>query len=148
MSMQTILSTVQPALTAIIISAAVAGAGYLYQWGVQRLPTNAQQTINTLAHTAAQAIEQKYTDASPGGALKKQEAMNAVAAMCQEMGLRFNESSASAAIEAAVYAMNLYQTFSVPASGVSTDTQILPIVTTPAPVATTPTPAPGASPAK
>ncbi|HVU70225.1 MAG TPA: phage holin, LLH family [Ktedonobacteraceae bacterium] len=136
MSIQTILSAVQPELAAIIISAAVAGAGYLYQWGIQRLPTNAQKTINTLAHTAAQAIEQKYADTSPGGALKKQEAMNAVAAMCQEMGLRFNESSASAAIEATVYAMNLYRRFSAPATETSQETRPLPaMATTPAPEA-------------
>jgi hypothetical protein len=64
--------------------------------------------------------------------------MNAVTAMCRELGLTFNESNASAAIESAVYLMNLYQKFRTPPIPASQDTHLLPIVTTPAP-------APGAS---
>ena len=138
MDFQTILNAVQPELITLVIAAAVGAASYLYQWGIQRLPANAQKIINGLAQTATQAIEQKYANQTPGGALKKQEAMSAVAAMSKELGLQFNENNASAAIESAVYAMNLYQKFREPATGVSQDTHVLPIVTTPAP-------APGAS---
>lgn len=135
---QTIINAVQPEAIIIVLAAVLSGAGYLYQWGVQRLPANAQKIINGLAQTATQAIEQKYADNNPGGALKKQQAMDMIADMCKELGLRFNESSASAAIESAVYALNLYQKFRAPVSGVSKDTQVLQAVTTPAP-------APGAS---
>jgi len=133
---QIILNAVQPELLAIVIAAAIGGAGYLYQWAVQRLPANVQKVVNGLAQTATQAIEQKYADQAPGGAIKKQEAMQTVAAMSKELGLQFNESNASAAVESAVYAMNLYQKFRAPATQASQDTQVMPaVVTTPAPQA-------------
>lgn len=134
MDFQTILNAIQPEAIIIVVAAAVGAAGYLYQWGVQRLPANAQKTINGLAQTATQAIEQKYSDQNPGSALKKQEAMQVIAAMCKELGLAFNENNASAAIEAAVYAMNLYQKFRAPAIQARTETTVLPaMVNTPAP---------------
>lgn len=129
-----------PELVTIVIAVATGGAAYFYQWGVQRLPANAQKIVNGLAQTATQAVEQKYANQTPGGALKKQEAMNAVAAMCKELGLSFNESNASAAIESAIYAMNLYQKFRSPTALASQDTKVMPAV-----IVNTPAPASGAS---
>ena len=108
MDLQTIMNAVQPEAIIIVLAFVLGGAGYLYQWGVQRLPDNAQKIINGLAQTATQAIEQKYADNNPGSALKKQEAMNGLADMCKELGLSFNAQNASAAIESAVYMMNLF----------------------------------------
>lgn len=142
MDFQTVLNAIQPEAIVIVVAAAVGAAGYLYQWGVQRLPANAQKIVNGLAQTATQAIEQKCREQSPGGAIKKQQAMTIVAAMCKELGLAFSESNASAAIESAVYAMNLYQKFRAPAVQASTDTSVLPAVVN------TPAPASGASAAK
>ncbi len=133
------INAIQPELLTIVIAAAVGAAGYGYQWAVQRLPPVAQKTINAVAQTVVQAIEQKYRVQSPGGALKKQEAMAAVAAICQEMKVPFHLSSANAAIESAVYAMNLYRAFGDPVPTTPAidhlETHILPaVVKTPMPV--------------
>lgn len=109
MDMGAIWSAIQPEVAAIIISAAVGAAGYLYQWGVQRLPANVRQQVQGLADTVAQAVEQKYSAGSPGGAFKKQEAMTMLRDVCKSLGLPLDSAHASAAIEAAVFGLNLFQ---------------------------------------
>src|SRR6266851_148557 len=76
MDIQTILNAIQPAFIIIVIAAAMSAAGYFYQWGVQKLPANAQKILDGLAKTVVQAIEQKYADNNTGSTLKKQQAMN------------------------------------------------------------------------
>ncbi len=110
MDFQTIINAITPELITLVLSAAVAGGAYLYQWGVQRLPANMRTQIQALADTAVQAIEQKYAgQSSPGGPIKKQEAMQMLGDICKSLGLPLDQAHASAAIEAAVYGINLFQ---------------------------------------
>jgi|SRR5579875_237998 hypothetical protein len=102
-----IINALQPELICLVVCAAIAGAAYLYQWALQRLPANVQKIISVLARTVAQAVEQKYSAGDPGGAVKKQEAMTTMQAICQGLGLPFDAAYASAEIEAAVYMINL-----------------------------------------
>jgi hypothetical protein len=134
MDIQTILNAIQPAFIIIVIAAAMSAAGYFYQWGVQKLPANAQRILDGLAKTVVQAIEQKYADNNTGSTLKKQQAMNMLADMSEELGIAFNTNNASAAIEAAVYALNLWQKYKAPPALADPNTkQISAITTTPAP---------------
>lgn len=125
MDIQSILNTIQPEIVSFTIAAAVGIAAYIYQWGVQRLPTNVRQQVQKIADTTVQAIEQKYNSGSPGGALKKQEAMQMLADICKSLGLPLDQAHASAAIEAAVYGLNLFQ--KKPLSSETTQVQSLPI---------------------
>lgn len=109
MDFGTIWNAVQPEVIIVALAAAFSGATYAYQWGVQRLPASMRAHINDLAQTAVQAIEQKYQNGSPGGALKKQEAMRLLLSLCQSLKLPIDTAHASAAIEAAVFALNLLE---------------------------------------
>ncbi len=121
-----IFTTMQPELVSIVVAGAVGVVAYLYQRAIQGLPTNLQKLFDELAQVATQAVEQTYAASNPGGALKKQAAMQTIAAMSHELGLKFNERHASAAIESAVYNMNLYQHYYQPAPTSSLDSSILP----------------------
>lgn len=111
MDIQAILNTLQPELASIVICVTVGAAAYLYQWGVQRLPANLKSIVQGLAGTVVQATEQKYSLNSPGGTLKKQEAMTALAQICKDLRIPLANDYASAAIEAAVYVLNLHDNF-------------------------------------
>lgn len=109
MDIGTILNAISPEIFTLVIATAIGAAGYLYQRGVQRLPASMRAQVQGLADTVAQAVEQKYRAGSPGGALKKQEAMTMLSDICQVLKLPLDSAHASAAIEAAVYTMNLFQ---------------------------------------
>ena len=111
----------------VALAAAFSGATYLYQWGVQRLPTAMRTHINDLAQTAVQAVEQKYKDNSPGGALKKQEAMQLLLSLCQSLKLPIDAAHASAAIEAAVFALNLLEPSTTPPQTPTTEKPTAPV---------------------
>ncbi|MGH2480127.1 MAG: phage holin [Ktedonobacteraceae bacterium] len=103
-----ILNVLTPELTSIIVCLAASTAAYLYQQAVQRLPANIRTHVQALANTTVAAIEQKYSDGSPGGALKKQEAMQMLLNVCNSLHIPLDATHASAAIEAAVYSMNMW----------------------------------------
>lgn len=102
-----IINAFMPELTSIIICMAVAEAAYLYQVTVQRLPQSVRAHVQALAGTVVAAIEQKYNTGSPGRTIKKQEAMQMLLTVCQSLKIPLDTTHASAAIEAAVYELNM-----------------------------------------
>lgn len=122
-----LINYLTPAAAGILLCAAIACAAAAYQKFLQGLPDNMRTQVANLADTVTNAIEQKYLGQNPGGALKKQEAMQMLSAICKALGLTLNENHASAAIESAVYAMNLYHRFRQSATSPHQETQALPI---------------------
>src|SRR5258708_34849515 len=105
--MQSLANYFAPTLAAIIGCVTITIAAYAYQKTMQKLPANVQQQIQNLAHIVVQAIEQKYHLADTGAALKKQEAMTMLASIARSLDIPLDTTHASAAIEAAVYSLNL-----------------------------------------
>ena len=130
MDFWTIWNAVQPELIVVALAAVGGGASYLYQWGVQRLPAAMRSHMADLTDTTVRAIEQKYSAGSPGGDIKKQEAMQLLLSLCQGLHISLNTIHASAAIEAAVYELNLMSGKPAPATTTEKPTAIMPSVTT------------------
>jgi Bacteriophage holin of superfamily 6 (Holin_LLH) len=106
--LETLINYLAPTAVGIILCAAAATAGTAYQKAVQNLPASVRAQVTSLAAMVTNAIEQKYLANSPGGALKKQEAMQMLLQISQHLGIPLDATHASAAIESAVYTMNLY----------------------------------------
>lgn len=102
-----IVNALMPELTSLVLCLGAAGAAFLYHQTVQRLPASVRTHVDALAHTAVAAIEQKYSAGSPGGAIKKQEAVQLLFNLCKSLGVPLNTTHANAAIEAAVYELNM-----------------------------------------
>jgi hypothetical protein len=80
-------------------------AAWLYQQLIQRLPDRQREALSQFAHMAVLSTEQLYSDLSGSG--KKEEAMNALAAIFKSFGLPVPGTTAlSAAIEAEVWLMH------------------------------------------
>lgn len=103
-----IWNAIQPEVVILALALAGGGASYLYQWALQRLPAQMRTHMQDLAQTAVTAIEQKYKGGNPGSEIKKQEAMELLLDLCQDLKLPINLTHASAAIEAAVFALNAF----------------------------------------
>ncbi len=104
-----LVPSIAPTAIGVITCAVIASATILYQAFSKRLSYAAQRQISDLAGTVVKAIEQKYEQLGPGGMQKKQEAMTILQSLCRSLKLPLSDTHASIAIEAAVYAMNLYQ---------------------------------------
>lgn len=101
-----IMNALMPELTSLVLCLGAAGAAFLYHQTVQRLPASVRTHVDALAHTAVAAIEQKYSTGSPGGAIKKQEAVQLLFNLCKSLGVPLNATHANAVIEAAVFELN------------------------------------------
>ena len=115
--MDPIIQTIIPGTAGIVVALAIGAIAWGYQYAVQLLPANISTQLKDIAETAVQAIEQKYKN-QPASAIsapantnaaKKKEALTIIEEICTELRIPFNENHADAAIEAAVYAMNLFK---------------------------------------
>jgi hypothetical protein len=107
---QSIMNAAGPTLAGIIICLAIVAATYTYQSLLQRLPANVRDQVERLAGMVVPAIEQQFADSvTTTGRQKKQAAMDMINAICQSLHIPLDITHASAAIEAAVYALNQAQ---------------------------------------
>lgn len=92
-------------LAIVLFPLIISLAAWLYQHLIQWLPDRQRATLSQFARMAVTSTEQLYSDLSGSG--KKQEAMNALAALFKSFGLPVPGAAAlSAAIEAEVWLMH------------------------------------------
>ena len=108
--LEAIINSITPVLVSALIAFAVGVVVYLYQFLLQRLPMNAQRIVQELASIVVNAIEQTYAEQNLDGPAKKQQAMKMMQNITASWHIPFDQTYANAAIEAAVYTLNLHKT--------------------------------------
>jgi LL-H family phage holin len=108
--LEAIINSITPVLVSALIAFAVGVVVYLYQFLLQRLPMNAQRIVQELASIVVNAIEQTYAEQNLDGPAKKQQAMKMMQNITASWHIPFDQAYANAAIEAAVYSLNLHKT--------------------------------------
>jgi len=98
-----------PTIATIVACLAIALAAYAYQNLVQLLPQSMREHVDAIAQMAVRAVEQRYSNADPGATTSRQKKNDALSIMNSVAGalkIPMDAQHASAAIEAAVYALN------------------------------------------